>query len=440
MTSNMMLDALRQELLDRLVQTEQRTEALETVLLRNTEITDTPRPARWLKRNPLPQQDVVLSAVVASLDVAIWSASPDGERLYVLTGGVEQTFGHAAQDVLERPGSLFETVPEPDRTALRDAFRRLSAAGTFQIEHAVRTADGGFRRIASRGKLIRAEDGQPLRVDGMSRELQPPEDGVAELASPLAATESQSAETARLEVVDRMLSGAAHDFNNLLGVITGHAELVREQLMPDDPLREPVELIASSGHLAARVARQLLSYARPVDADPETLDPNAALRDGEPMLRRFTGATVELDLLLTPDIAPIRIDRCDFDRIVLNLVHNARDAIEETGFITVRTAMAQVPAGRRGWPDQCPPGAYVALTVNDTGCGMTEEVKAQVFTRFFTTKGMKGTGLGLVTVRDLVQAAGGHIELESSPQWGTSVRVFWPAVVPDDEPIRLSLA
>ena len=95
--------------------------------------------------------------------------------------------------------------------------------------------------------------------------------------------------------------------------------------------------------------------------------------------------------------------------------------------IAVRTAMAAVAAGRRGWPSECPPGDYIALTVPDTGCGMTEEVQARAFTRFFTTKGSQGTGLGLTAVRDIVNASGGHVEMESSVQWGTSVRVFWPA-------------
>ena len=167
------------------------------------------------------------------------------------------------------------------------------------------------------------------------------------------------------------------------------------------------------------------------------IDPNDSIRENETILRRFAGERIELDLLLTPSVAPIRVDRSDFDRVVLNLVVNSRDAIEDAGIVTIRTAIANVAAGRRGWPDVCPLGEYVALTVSDTGCGMTDEVKARAFTRFFTTKGANGTGLGLATVRDIVQAAGGHVELESSLDWGTSVRVFWPAATDEDEPISL---
>jgi len=235
------------------------------------------------------------------------------------------------------------------------------------------------------------------------------------------------------------LAGAAHDLNNLLTLVTGHAELLREHILPESALRESVDLIVSSGHTAARVAQQLVAYSNPrADSIPGTLDPNAALRDSERMLVHLAGERIELDLILAPGIASIRADRTEFDRVVLNLVANARDAIEETGIVTVRTANATVSADRRGWPATCPPGEYVAVTVTDTGSGMTDDVKDRAFARFFTTKGARGTGLGLATVRDIVQAAGGHVELESSTEWGTSVRIFWPAVADHDEPISLS--
>lgn len=264
------------------------------------------------------------------------------------------------------------------------------------------------------------------------------EDRIRELEERLAAAETRARESSGFEAAGRLLAGAAHDFNNLLTLVTGHAELLRENLM-DASLSESADIIVSSGHTAARVARQLLAYSQPSAAsDAATLDPNATIAESQLILAKLVGTRIELDLLLAPGVAPVRATRSDFDRVVLNLVSNAKDAIEDAGVIAVRTATATVPANRRGWPAECPPGEYVALTVTDTGCGMTEEVKARVFTRFFTTKGEKGTGLGLATVRDIVRAAGGHLELESSLDWGTSVRVFWPAAADDEEPASLS--
>jgi signal transduction histidine kinase len=442
MTSELSLDALRRELLDRLAHTEQRTLTLEAMLRGSDRLDfeeappeETPRPPRTLKRTANPPHEAVLGAVVSSLDEVIWSTSPDGERVYVLAGGVEGLLGRPAQEFLERPRLWLEIVPENERAAFREAFRQLLAAGTVEFEHPIETPAGTIRRLRSRARLIRANDGAPLRVDGIATACSTRgcadrgEDRIRELESRLAAAAARSQEAGRLEAVGRLLAGAAHDFNNLLTIVTGNAELVREQLMFDDPLRESLELIASSGHTAARLARQLIAYAKPPEGTPGTFDPNLALRGCEPVLRRFASPEIELDFLLTPGISPIRANRSEFDRVVLNLVMNARDAIEEAGVIALRTASVSVSAERRGWPSDCPPGEYVAVTVTDTGCGMTEEVKARAFTRFFTTKGVKGTGLGLATVQDIVTAAGGHIELESSPEWGTSVRIFWPAAV-----------
>jgi PAS domain S-box-containing protein len=585
------LDSLRRELIERIARLEQRAEPLAAPL------TETPTPAgldtsRHIVRfkSTIPRMEAIPSAVIASLDDVIWSLSPDGERVYHMAGGVERTFGRSAEEFLPRPGLWFEIVPEADRATLRAAFAQLLITGSLQVEHAVKTANGSLRWVASRGKLIRADDGTPLRIDGITTDtthrartertglaileaigprmgpafldaaveqlakgfetraavIAVPDDAdihtartvaawidgrLAEpfafpasgrfvrevlaggsqflataardrfpgdeflkrlraesaaaaplihdsgrllgfvaviddrslrgspadmrpvlralaprLAVELARRESdepvedadQSRETERLAGVGRLLAGVAHDFNNLLTLVTGHAELMRESLDAADPLRESADLIASSGAAAARVARQLLSYARPPAGEDSFLDPNAALRESESLLRRFTGSHIELDLLLAPGVGPLRVDRGDFDRVVLNLVANARDAIAEDGVISIRTAIANIPADRRGWPADRPPGDYFALTVTDTGCGMTDEVKARAFTRFFTTKGKRGTGLGLASVQEMVHAAGGHVELESSTDWGTSVRVFWPLPEDPDEPISLS--
>lgn len=607
-------DLQLRELVERLSHNERRTQALESLLLHEERFgvpvhetptpVDTPRPLNKLKKTAASHAEIVPSAVVASLDDAIWSVSPDGTQVYHLAGGVERTFGRPASDFLVRPRLWFDIADDTDRNALSESFRNLPQTEAFELDYAIRTGSGSLRWVKSRGRLIRGHDGTPLRVDGIALDItarvktehtglaileaigprtgadllhaavehlakgfdakaaviaaahpadprtvlslaawidgrqaesfsfaadgrfvgallaggshfipaaardrfpsddflnrtraesvaaaplvaadgrllgfvavlddrsvrgipadartvlkaiapriaveipQPGaaartnEDRVHELEERLAIAEARSSEASRFEAVGRLLAGAAHDFNNLLTLSVGHAELVRENLMADSPLRESVDVIVSSGHTAARVARQLLAYSQPSsESDSATLDPNAAIAESHTMLARLVGKRIELDLLLAPGVAPIRAARSDFDRVVLNLVSNAKDAIEDAGVISVRTATATVALNRRGWPAECPPGEYVAVTVADTGCGMTDDVKNRAFTRFFTTKGANGTGLGLATVLDIVRAARGHVELESSVEWGTSVRVFWPAAADDDEPVSLS--
>lgn len=256
---------------------------------------------------------------------------------------------------------------------------------------------------------------------------------IGELESRLAESEERARQlelklrqARRLETVGRLVAGVAHDFNNLLTIITGNAELVRDRLPADDPMRDPADLIVTTALTAAGVSRQLLGLARPTPGEVVPVDMNAAVRAVARILRRLVGDRVKLDMLLTASLHPIRIDPGQLDQLLLNLVVNARDAIADAGTITVRTAEASVTARRPGWPADRPPGEYVVLTVSDTGCGMTDEVKARIFEEFFTTKGEAGTGLGLTTVRDIVRAAGGHIEIESAPDWGTTARVYWP--------------
>ncbi len=252
----------------------------------------------------------------------------------------------------------------------------------------------------------------------------------------LRSAEESLRQARKLETVGRLVAGVSHDFNNLLTLICGNAELVREGLPPGDKHRDAADQVIAAGHSAAGLTRQLLALARPVLADPRPVDLNAVVRGIEKMARRLAGDGLTLTVHLAPAVEIVRADPAQVEQVVFNLVANARDAIGAgPGAVVVRTADCFVEPHRPGWPADLPPGGYVALTVSDTGCGMTDEVKARAFDPFFTTKSAdKGTGLGLANVRDSVRHFGGHVEVESTVGWGTSVRVYWPklaAAVPD---------
>jgi signal transduction histidine kinase len=256
-----------------------------------------------------------------------------------------------------------------------------------------------------------------------------------ELESRLAAAESRLKETegllrgaANLATAGRVAAGVAHDFHNLLGVIVGNADLIREALPDGNPQRETADAIARAAHTVAGVSRKLLAVGRPGPGQTVPLDVTSALRALEPVLRRLVGRAIPLDFDLALTLPLIRADATQFDRVVLNLVMNARDAIAKGGTITIRAALATIDADRPGWPSDRAPGAYVAVTIADTGCGMSAEVRAKMFESFFTTKGDRGTGLGLATVREAVAAARGHVEVESEVGWGTQIRVYWPVL------------
>jgi signal transduction histidine kinase len=236
-----------------------------------------------------------------------------------------------------------------------------------------------------------------------------------ELRARLAHAEAVLRDAMNLATAGRVAAGMAHDVHNLLGVIMGNADLLRESLALTDPHRETAEAIARAAQTVAGVSRKVLAIGRPAASQLGSLDAAAAVRSLQPILHRLVGKQIALVLDLAPELPPVRADATEFDRVLLNLVLNARDACTAGGSVTVRAALATV-GGKR----------FVALTVSDTGCGMPPEVRQRMFELFFTTKGERGTGLGLATVRDAVSAVGGHVEVESEVGWGTQVRVYWP--------------
>lgn len=426
------IEELLQLAFDRLSRQEQRTDALEAAVLgagaaptvRDTVTPVVPWPPA---RRPEAEPPAPSAAeVIDALDDVVWSVSPDGRQVLFAGGGVEPLYGLAAHDLRSRPGRWLDAVWPDDRPAFAAALARLPDTGKFRLEHRVARADGSARWAVTRGALARDADGRPVRVDGTTADVTAAALGLAAAEERAAAAEAAVRASANLASAGRLAAGVAHDFHNLLGVIAGNADLLREGLPDGDPRREYADAASRTAHTVAALSRQLVEIGRPSARAPAPVDASAAVRALEPVLRRLTGRHLPLALDLGSGLPLVRIDPTDFDRVVLNLVLNARDASRPGSAIAVRAAAAAVEPGRPGWPPDLPPGAYVALTVADQGCGMSPEVRARMFDSFFTTKGAAGSGLGLATVRDAVRAAGGHVEVESEPHWGTTVRVYWP--------------
>jgi PAS domain S-box-containing protein len=252
--------------------------------------------------------------------------------------------------------------------------------------------------------------------------------------------EEHALQAQKMEAVGQLAGGVAHDFNNLLTVINGYAELLQRQCRPDDPARRLAQGIIEAGERATGLTRQLLAFSRKQVLEPRVLDLNALVRDAAGMLGRLIGEHIELRTDLEPGVDRVRADPGQLEQVIMNLVVNARDAMPAGGRITIATANVELAGpltGGRG-------GRFVALAVNDTGCGMTEEVKARIFEPFFTTKGPgRGTGLGLATVYAIVRANHGHIEVESTPGRGTRFRICLPPTAEaaaDHWPPRAALA
>jgi two-component system, cell cycle sensor histidine kinase and response regulator CckA len=236
----------------------------------------------------------------------------------------------------------------------------------------------------------------------------------------------------RMQAAGRLAGGMAHEVNNMMTGVIGFAEFLLRGLAPDDPRRSEVQEIIRAGSRAADVTRQLLAFTRQQLMHPEVLAINDVVLGLEKMLRHSLGENHELELRLDGGLGEIRADRGQLEQVLINLILNARDALSARGRVTIATAAAEldeVYAARHG-DVGIAPGAYVMLSVTDTGCGMEPEVQAKIFEPFFTTKPVgQGTGLGLSTVYGIVKQSGGFIWSYSEPGLGSTFKVYLPVLL-----------
>jgi len=234
-------------------------------------------------------------------------------------------------------------------------------------------------------------------------------------------SEEQLRQAQKMEAVGLLAGGVAHDFNNLLTVIAGYAEALLNDVGTSAAVKDDLSQISRAAEQAATLTRQLLAFSRRQVLKPEVLDLNAILAELEKMLRRVIGEDILLSVTRSPRAAWIKADPGQIEQVILNLVVNARDAIESGGTISIESShvdLSESGSERR---------SYVVLAVKDTGLGMDEATRARIFEPFFTTKERgRGTGLGLATVYGIVEQSGGTITVHSEPGRGSTFKVYLP--------------
>jgi CheY-like chemotaxis protein len=184
----------------------------------------------------------------------------------------------------------------------------------------------------------------------------------------------------------------------------------------------------------ARLVRQLLAFSRRQIMEMRVVDLNTILQDLGKMLDPIIGDNIQLRTVLAEHLGGVKTDVSQIEQVIMNLVINARDAMSSGGKLTVETANIDLDENYCQNQADVKPGHYVMISVSDTGCGIPPHIKDRIFEPFFTTKAVgQGTGLGLSTVYGIVKQCGGHIEVNSSPGWGTTFKVYLPRI---DEPIE----
>jgi two-component system, cell cycle sensor histidine kinase and response regulator CckA len=370
---------------------------------------------RKLAESALKDSEERYRSLFDGVPIGLYRTAPDGQILDANPALVE-IFGYPDRESLlaVNAGDLY--VDAAQRTQVLEALAHSASAHHFEAKMRRRDETVIWVRVTARP--IQAPDGRMLYIEGSMEDV-----------TEHKRMEEQYLQAQKMEMVGRLAGGVAHDFNNVLTVISGHASLAGRSLPPDAVAHADIEQVIRATERAAQLTRQLLSFSRRQIIEQKVIDLNHLILEMHRMLRRLIGEDIELVTVPRHDLGVVKADPGQIEQVLVNLSVNARDAMPHGGKLTIETANVTLDEDYVRQHAGVSAGEYVQLAVNDTGTGMTKEVKAHIFEPFFTTKEMgQGTGLGLATVYGIVKQHLGHIEVYSEPGEGTAFKIYLPRV------------
>jgi signal transduction histidine kinase len=323
-------------------------------------------------------------------------------------------------------GDVRAVIVAVDGDARLDDIATLRARADVPIVALIRDAGAGAALAALHAGAEDVVAGTGLDGDMLARALT-----IAIARHRAGATERARTEERRrlqtIEALRRIAGGIAHDFNNLLTVISGRVQLLEARLSPNDAPGRDVAIIQATVERAATLARRVLAFGYTPGQPPAAIDVNAVVLAAKERLVDLVGDDIAVRVTPAPDVGHVGIDAAHLDLVLVQLVSNARDAMPHGGRVTITTGNTRVePASARaavGVVD----GPCVVITVSDTGTGMDADTRALAFEPFATGRSRgERLGLGLATVANIVEHAGGAVDIESEPGYGTTVRVYLP--------------
>ena len=380
------------------------------VLQHNADVTALKRA-----QEELAEREAHLESILSTVPEAMIVIDERG-LISSFSAGASTLFGYSPDEVVGRNVKML--MPEPYR-AEHDSY----------VTNYLRT---GEARIIGYGRLVQgvAKDGRVFPVELSVGEAKA--NGrrlftgfIRDLTS-RQKMEQELRQSQKMEAVGQLTGGVAHDFNNILTVIIANIELL-DPMLADSDQRELAREAWGAAQDGAKLAAQLLAFARRQPLNPKPTDVGRHVGGYAELLRRTVGEAIELRISMPAETHLAVVDGAQLQNAVLNLAINARDAMPRGGQLAIDVAPVRLDADYARMYPEVRTGRYVLVTVTDTGTGMPEEVRRRAFEPFFTTKPVgAGTGLGLSMVYGFVKQTGGHIQIYSEPGSGTSVRIYLP--------------
>ncbi len=392
----------------------------DAVIEVDTNVTEQRRAQELVRRG-----EARYRALVVATARIVWTTSADGNRPLDLS----QWIAYTGQTEFEAAGGGWLRAIHPDdQTEMARAWREaVRHRRPLLLEHRLRRHDGEFRHMEVRAVPVLDEYGTVREWVGAH----------ADITDRVKAQE-QLGQAQKLQAVGTLAGGVAHEVNNQLMAVLGFGDFVLKELGPDHPQTPDVDEMIRGATRAARVAQQLLTFSRRQVNQTRLMDLHGAVTALVPVLERLLGADKTLVLLPRRSQREVLADPTHVDQVLINLAVNARDAMATGGRLTIGTDDVTLDESYAAAHavNRLTPGAYVRLTVSDTGCGMDPATVTKIFEPFFTTKPVgAGTGLGLSTVYGIVTQHDGFIWAYSEPGIGTVMKIYLPAAMAGaDEP------
>ena len=360
----------------------------------------------------------------------LMETEPDGRRGHVATVWVG-----GRHDMLAVAGLIEDPAVTAASWQWLTAVLVLFAGGGFAIAVAFVFAERQIRQpvehlVRGARQLSTGDLGVRTALSEGSIEMRELSAAFDQMAERLEDRERRAREAQRLEAIGRLAGGLAHDFNNMLTVILGFSESLHGEVRSPGG-QESLRHIIAASERASRLTTQLLAIARKQPVQPAPMQLSDAVTQTEAMLRQVVREDITFETRLAADAGIVRADAAQLEQVVMNLALNARDAMPDGGTLGIETFNVTIDtddysvAAVGPLP---PPGNYVGLSVSDTGCGMSSDVRERAFEPFFTTKGAAGTGLGLAMVYAIATQSGGFVACDSTPGRGTIVTLLFPRV------------
>ena len=323
-------------------------------------------------------------------------------------------FGYSKKEITKLNVSEIYVNPD-DRRRFQGVIEKTGSVKDYEVKF--RKKDETLLDCLLTATLLRSDNGTILGYQTIIRDIT----GQKRL-------ESQLLQAQKIEAVGTLAGGIAHDFNNILQAISGYTQLLLLKKKTNDPDRDKLEAIKQSAHRAAELTKQLLMFSRKVKSKPRPVDLNHEIAHASKLLERTIPKMISIETHLDNDLKTINADPVQLEQIIMNLGINAKDSMPDGGRLTFQTE--NVMLGKRYCKAvQIKTGAYILMTVSDTGCGMDQETVKHIFEPFFTTKGIgKGTGLGLSMAYGIVKNHDGHISCYSELNQGTTFSIYLPAL------------